>query len=273
MNTIILIRGGGDLASGVALRLYRSGFKVIIAELSQPLAVRRAVSFSEAVYEGEWEVEGVMAKLVQWESPSRREQLQAALDAGQIPVLVDPDALILDDLGAAAVVDARLTKQNPTPLPVDVPLHIGLGPGFHAGRNCHAVIETRRSHTLGRVYWNGVTQPDSGQPEGDPRRVLRAPVDGVILGHANIGDHLEEGQLIAEIQSSGANQKSEIISPFHGVLRGLIRPGLHVTAALKIGDVDPRDDPALCYLVSDKALSIGGGVLEAILSKRVPGKT
>jgi xanthine dehydrogenase accessory factor len=124
------------------------------------------------------------------------------------------------------------------------------------------VVETRRSHTLGRVYWNGTTQPDSGQPEGDPRRVLRAPVDGQLIGYAQIGNHLEAGQVVAVISS-----QYSVTSPFKGVLRGLIHPGLHVTAGLKIGDVDPRDDPKLCYLVSDKALAIGGGVLEAILSK------
>ena len=262
MSAMILIRGGGDLASGVALRLHRSGLKVVINELEQPLAVRRTVSFAEAVYEGAVKIEGVTGRLSKWE------QIWDTLEAGEIPVLVDPDASILaTDLSIPIVIDARLTKLPPALLPVEVPLHIGLGPGFHAGRNCQAVIETRRGHTLGRVYWKGTTQPDSGQPDGDQRRVLRAPVDGQIIGHAQIGDHLEEGDLIAEIQSSLGNHKSQIASPFKGVLRGLIHPGLYVTAGLKIGDVDPRDDPALCSLVSDKALAIGGGVLEAIFSR------
>ena len=261
MQTIILIRGGGDLATGVALRLYHAGLKVLVSELPQPLAVRRSVSFAEAVYAGQIEVEGVMGRLVE------REQVQATLDSGEIPVIVDPDASILKDLQIPIVVDGRLTKHTPVPLPVKVPLHIGLGPGFHAGRNCHAVIETRRSHTLGRIYWDRPTQPDSGQPEGDPLRVLRAPIDGQLIGYAQIGDRLEKGDLIAEIQSSIDNHKSEIVSPFKGILRGLIHPGLHVTAGLKIGDVDPRDDPSLCNLVSDKALAIGGGVLEAILTR------
>jgi xanthine dehydrogenase accessory factor len=260
MSTFILIRGGGDLASGVALRLHRAGLKVIISELAQPLAVRRSVAFAEAVYTGQVTVEEVTARLVQ------RGQVQATLDAGEIPVLVDPDASILSDLPTSVVVDGRLIKQAPRPLPVEVALHIGLGPGFHAGRNCQAVIETRRSHTLGRVYWNGATQADSGQPEGDPRRVLRAPLDGELVGHAEIGDHVEEGDLLAEILPSIENRDSKIVSPFKGILRGLIHPGLHVTAGLKIGDVDPRDDPSACTLVSDKALAVGGGVLEAILS-------
>ena len=258
----VLLRGGGDLATGVALRLYRAGIKLVITELAQPLAVRRTVSFSEAVYEGHQNVEGVAARLVE------RDQIQVALDANEIPVLVDPHAEALSSNTYYIVVDARLIKTFPAPLPVDVPLHIGLGPGFHAGKDCHAVIETRRSHTLGRVYWKGTTQPDSGEPEGDRRRVLRALEDGTLIGYKNIGDHCEAGELIAHIQSKIENRKSEIVSPFKGVLRGLIRPGLHVTKGLKIGDVDPRDDPSVCYLVSDKALAIGGGVLEAILSRQ-----
>jgi xanthine dehydrogenase accessory factor len=130
------------------------------------------------------------------------------------------------------------------------------------------VIETRRSHTLGRVYWGGVPQPDSGQPEGDPLRVLRAPVNGQLVGVAQIGDRLDKGEIIAKIRSPLNNQQIKIVSPFKGVLRGLIHPGLQVTAGLKIGDVDLRDDPALCNLVSDKALAIGGSVLEAILSQK-----
>ena len=261
-RALILIRGGGDLASGVALRLHHAGLKVLISELAQPLAVRRSVCFCEAVYEKQVTVEGVTARLID------EKQVWATVDTGEIPVLVDPDASILTQLPISIVVDARLTKLLPGSLPVDVPLHIGLGPGFHAGRNCHAVIETRRSHTLGRVYWDRSSQPDSGQPDGDQRRVLRAPIDGQLVGYAQIGEHVEGGQLIAEIQSATENQKSQIFSPFSGVLRGLIRPGLHVTKGVKIGDVDPRDDPDLCSLVSDKALAIGGGVLEAILSRK-----
>jgi len=260
MSALILIRGGGDLASGVALRLHRAGLKVLISELPQPLAVRRMVSFAEAVYEGQIKVEDLTGRLVD------PEQVRATLDAGEVPVLIDPEASILKELPIPIVIDGRLTKHPPAPLPVDVALHIGLGPGFHAGQNCHVVIETRRSHTLGRVYWNGTTQSDSGQPEGDPRRVLRAPIGGQFIGYAQIGDYLETGTLIAEIQASNG-EKSQIVSPFKGVLRGLIHPGLHVTAGLKVGDVDPRNDREACFLVSDKAIAVGGGVLEAILSR------
>ena len=251
------MRGGGDLATGIALRLHRAGIKVLITELPQPLAVRRAVSFGEAVYEGVHTVEGITARLVQ------KDLVYATLEAGEIPVLIDPEAEILRSaLHFPVVIDARLLKAPPQPLPLSVPLHIGLGPGFQAGINCHAAIETRRSHTLGRVYWAGTTQADSGQPEGDPRRVLRAAANGVLAARVEIGEHVAEGQVVAVI-----GEQVEVVSPLRGVLRGLIRNGIHVTQGLKIGDVDPRDDARACYLISDKALAIGGGVLEAILTR------
>ena len=255
-NNYVLIRGGGDLATGAALRLHRAGIKVVISELAQPLAVRRTVSFSEAVYEGQHTVEGVTARLI------KPHQLSTWNNADEIPVLVDPNADVVSSFHFLVVVDARLIKQTPTPLPIQVLLHIGLGPGFTAGSDCHAVIETRRSHTLGRVYWTGTTQPDSGEPEGDPRRVLRAPSDGVIMGLKKIGRHVESGEVMAVIELHHS-----VISPFAGVLRGLIHDGLQVTKGMKIGDVDARDDASLCQLVSDKALAIGGGVLEAIMSR------
>lgn len=256
MSDILLLRGGGDLASGVALRLHHAGFDTIITELPEPLAVRRAVSFSEAVYEGVWTVEDVTARRVQ-----TRTEVFACLARREIPVLVDPDLEIIPSLGLgiSALIDARLLKQTAPSLRENYPLVIGLGPGFIAGENCHAVIETQRGHTLGRVYWHGAASPDSGQPEGDPRRVLRAPRDGIVSGCAQIGDHLEAGEMIAQVQGEA------IRAPFAGVLRGLIRPGLRVKQGLKIGDLDPRDQRAYCFLVSDKALAIGGGVLEALL--------
>ena len=262
-NNVVLIRGGGDLSTGVALRLHRAGIKVVVTELAQPLAVRRAVSFSEAVYEGTHTVEEVTARLIE------AEQLPTWYEAGanEIPVLIDPDANILSTFHFLVVVDARLTKLPPAPLPVDVPLYVGLGPGFSAGSDCDAVIETRRSHTLGRVYWTGTTQPDSGQPEGDPRRVLRAPGSGMLVALKKIGEHCAEGEVVASIEAD-ATVYSPVRSPFKGVLRGLIRPGLTVKKGMKIGDVDARDDPNACYLVSDKSLAIGGAVLEAVLSRR-----
>lgn len=268
MSNLVLIRGGGDLASGVALRLRHAGFDIIITELPQPLAVRRAVAFSEAIYETVWTVEDITARRVE-----TRAELETCLQHEEIPVLVDPHLERFSAFGLelAALVDARLLKQPAPPLSAfasvfpsapssaSFPLVIGLGPGFVAGQNCHAVIETQRGHTLGRVYWQGAASPDSGLPEGDPRRVLRAPADGVLSGQAQIGDHLEAGQVIAKVNGM------PILAPFAGVLRGLIRPGLHVPQGLKVGDLDPRDRREYCFLVSDKALAIGGGVLEALL--------
>ncbi len=264
-NKLIIIRGGGDLASGVALRLHRSGFQVVILELSKPLAVRRTVSFAEAIYEGTQIIEGVTARLIS------ADQIMATLEMDEIPVLIDPSAHILHNQFVTSpqstfVIDARLLKTAPEPLGVNIPLYIGLGPGFIAEENCSAVIETQRGHTLGRVYWSGSAQIDSGEPDGDRRRVLRAQHAGILVAHVNIGDHIEEGQSIAEIQSEIENRKSEIISPFKGILRGLIRPGTEVTHGMKIGDIDRRSDPAMCTLVSDKALAVGGGVLEALLT-------
>jgi xanthine dehydrogenase accessory factor len=276
MPSLILIRGGGDLATGVALRLIRSGLRVVVTEIPQPLAVRRTVAFAEAVYADEITVEGVTARRV--DDPSDSLRILSILGKQQVPVLVDPDCAAAKSLHPAVIVDGRMTKRPPEPIGYSPALYVGLGPGFEAGVNCQAVIETRRGPALGRVHWRGSPDPDTGQPDGDPSRVLRAPCDGVIIAHANIGDHVEKGQGIAEIM--GEPQATDIPpstiphslltilhSPLTGVLRGLIHPGLTVTRGTKIGDVDPRDDPRLCQMASDKALAIGGGVLEAILSK------
>ncbi len=260
MPSLILIRGGGDLATGVAIRLIRSGLRVVITELSQPLAVRRTVSFAEAIYAGEISVEGITARRV--DDPGDSLRVLGILGRQQVPVLVDSGCTSAKLLHPAVIVDGRMTKRPPEAIGYSPLLYIGLGPGFEAGVNCQTVIETRRGHTLGRVYWRGGPDPDTGQPDGDPRRVLRAPCDGVIVAHAQIGEHVEAGQLIAVI-----SDQCSVISPFKGILRGLIHPGLTVTRGLKIGDVDPRDDPRLCQMVSDKSLSIGGGVLEAILAR------
>ena len=267
MTHLIILRGGGDLASGVALRLYRSGFQLVIIELEKPLAVRRTVSFAEAVYEGTQNVEGVTARLVS------ADQIQVTLEGGEIPVLVDPQANILRNQfltspQSTIVIDARLLKAEPEPLDVKVALHIGLGPGFIAGENCHAVIETRRGHTLGRVYWSGSAQADSGQPDGDPRRVLRATAAGRLAPLVKLGDHVGAGQIVAKIRDERDREVGAVVSVLAGILRGLLRADMPVTPGMKIGDVDPRDDPSYVRLVSDKALAVGGGVLEAILTQQ-----
>ena len=283
MNNLILIRGGGDLASGIAYRLHKVGLKVIIAELPQPLSVRRKVSFSEAVYDGEITIEGLTGRLVE---PM---EILDTLARGEIPVIVDPNLDILrpptpnsqfptpnsrfptpnsqlptPNFHIPILVDARLTKRPPSEL-APVKLSIGLGPGFTAPKDCHAVIETNRGHRLGRVYWHGSAQADTGIPERvlDVReeRVLRAPADGILVAHGEIGDHFDKGERIAEVNGE------PILAPFDGSLRGLIRPGLSVSKGLKVGDLDPRDDPRYCTLISDKSLALGGSVLEAILSQ------
>lgn len=256
----ILIRGGGDLASGVALRLFRSGLLPVITEISHPLAVRRLVSFAEAIYRGEIRIEGVSGKRA-----SRPDEAIQILASGCIPVLVDPEAEIRHTLRPLVIVDARMTKRPPDLGLEAARLVIGLGPGFVAGENCHAVVETNRGHRLGRVIWQGPAEADTGLPEAvgefQKERVLRAPADGVLKTHAEIGDILEPGEEIARVDSQ------IVKAPFRGVLRGLLHPGLQVRAGLKIGDLDPRADPRYCTLVSDKSLAIGGGVLEAILSR------
>jgi len=264
---LILIRGGGDLASGVALRLYRAGLWVLITELPEPLAVRRGVSFAQAIFQKQTVVEGVTGRRVDDLS-----QALLAINRGEIPVLVDPQARPLLEFRSAfphqepiVLVDGRMIKRPPELSMQAATLVIGLGPGFVAGENCHAVVETIRGHNLGRVIWHGEAEGDTGIPDrvsdSGMDRVLRAPVDGVLQAHVDIGDHLEAGQLVAEVEG-------ELVkAPFRGVLRGLLYPGLRVQRGMKIGDVDPRDDPRYCMLVSDKSLAIGGGVMEAILSR------
>ena len=260
---IVLIRGGGDLASGVALRLFHSGFKVVITELPKPLAVRRLASFSDAIYTGEMTLEGVVGKRVNdLDDPLRILQL---LSKGRIPVMIDPEGKSIQSVHPSVIVDARMLKAAPEALRHTAKLYLGLGPGFIGGANCHAAIETQRGPWLGRVLWDGPTLPDSGTPEEvgnkQTERAFYAPADGVLVASKAIGDQVKEGEVIAEV--SGQPVKAL----FPGVLRGLIHPEVEVKKGMKIGDLDPRNDPKLCNHVSDKALAIGGGVLEAILSK------
>jgi xanthine dehydrogenase accessory factor len=266
MALIALIRGGGDLGSGVALRLRRAGLRVVITELLDPLVVRRTVSFAQAVYDGTATVEGETARLV----ASMKEAI-LVLKNGEIPVSVDPDCKLLEELKfnssqdvRIVLIDARMTKRGSDLGIGAADLVIGLGPGFIAGENCHAVIETHRGHFLGRVLWQGSPETDTGVPEGFGGsfrdRVLRAPAEGIFRSPRQIGDHLEPGELIAVVG------EKPLVAPFAGVLRGLLSPGRRVSLGLKVGDLDPRDDPRLCTFVSEKSLAVGGGVLEAILS-------
>ena len=248
------------MASGVAQRLVRSGFRVCITEIPEPLAVRRAVSFCEAVYEGKTVVEGITARRVEDAEGVRR-----AWTAGEVPVVVDPESAICRKLSPDVLVDAILAKRNTGTDLGDAPLVIGLGPGFRAGRDVHFVIETNRGHHLGRVIEMGETEPDTGIP-GDiggytAERVLRAPSGGKFQGKKKIGDKIAKGEIVAEVE--GIPVKAMI----SGVLRGILHDGLSVRPNMKVGDVDPRAAAEACHTVSDKARAVAGGVLEAILRK------
>ena len=257
---LVVLRGGGDLATGVAARLWRSGFWVVITEIEQPLAVRRLVALAEAVYANEFVVEDLRARRARDVI-----EVQSFLSQGLIPVLVDPEATCRVQLRTAALVDGRMRKQ-PSELGIEsAPLVIGLGPGFVAGENCHAVVETNRGHRMGRVIWNGTSEPDTQLPDSvgghAATRVLRAPQSGVFEGRVLLGDRVRKGDLLAAVGSA------ELRAPFEGIVRGLLHDGVEVSKGLKVGDLDPRGDPALCRLISDKALAVGGGVLEALLTR------
>jgi xanthine dehydrogenase accessory factor len=261
-DILILIKGAGDLASGVAYRLKRSGFPLIMTELSAPLMVRRAVCFGEAVYSGETTVEGIVARRI-----ATLEEARQMADSDIIPVVVAPDMAMVAHLKPQVLIDAIMAKVNTGTTIDDAPLVVALGPGFNAGRDWHAVIETNRGHWLGRVIYDGQAEPNTKTPgviKGHTAdRVLRAPTGGYVTGLAKIGDHIKQGQLIATVDSY------EIRAPFDGVLRGLIHPNVHVTTGFKIGDLDPRGKSAHCFSISEKSLAIGGGILEAILASKV----
>jgi xanthine dehydrogenase accessory factor len=255
----VLIKGAGDLATGVAARLWRSGFPVLMTELAQPLTIRRTVAFSEAVYDGETTVEGLTARRI----PEVAEA-EATWRAGQIPVLVDGALACLPVFKPQVVVDAIIAKRNTGTRLADAPWVVGLGPGFTVGQDVHAIVETNRGHYLGRVLWSGSAQPDTGVPgeiAGVGRqRVIYAPAMGFFNLLRPIGSVVEPGEVVGFIG------EVPVMAPLGGVLRGLIHDGVPVRAKLKIGDVDPRGVVDHCYTISDKALSIAGGVLEAILS-------
>lgn len=258
---IVAIRGGGDLGSGVAARLWRAGLNPIILERSEPIAVRRSVSFGEAVWDGAVAVEEIPGR----RAGSAWRAVELAAD-GVIPVLVDPEARSLPAVNPIALVDAVMAKRNTGTTRDMAPFVVGLGPGFVAGGDVDAVVETNRGPNLGRVIWRGAAEADTGEP-GPVRgltheRIVRAPVDGAITLVAAIGDEVEAGDVVARIG------KADVRAPIGGIVRGVVRDGLMVGEGMKIGDIDPRRDPNLCRLISDKALAVGGGALEAILAAR-----
>jgi xanthine dehydrogenase accessory factor len=258
----VLVRGAGDLATGVIVRLSRAGFLVAALEIQRPTAIRRTVALSEAVYEGRALVEGIGARLA--ESPA---EVLSLLEPGMVPVLVDPSCSCLGQLAPMALVDAIIAKRNLGTRIDMAPIVLALGPGFEAGLDAQAVIETNRGHDLGRVLEKGCAEADTGVPGliggYGPERVLRAPIAGIVEPLCSIGDTLRAGDPVFDI--SGSN-RARVVAPFDGVVRGLIRPGFSAAAGFKAADIDPRCRREHCFSVSDKARAIGGGVLEAILS-------
>lgn len=254
---LVLIKGAGDLATGVAHRLFRAGFRVLMTELAQPTVIRRTVSFAEAIYTGENNVEGISARV------ATEDNWQEVLAQAKVPVLVDPEAKIIGQAKPEVVIDAIIAKKNLGTNPRLAPVVIALGPGFSAPEDAHAVIETQRGHDLGRVIYRGQALPNTGVP-GEIggkswERVLRAPRDGVFQSQAQIGDFVQAGQVVGHVEGV------PVSSLLTGYLRGILRDGLEVHEGMKIGDVDPRAEKSHCFTISDKARALGGAVLEAML--------
>ncbi len=255
---MIIIKGAGDLASGVAVRLAHCGFPIVMTDLPHPTSIRRTVCFSEAIIRSVFTVEDVTA-----ERADSIEEIDPILDRGHIAVLSDPNAACVKSLHPEAVVDAILAKRNLGTRITDAPVVVALGPGFSAGVDCHAVIETMRGHNLGRVILEGAAAPNTGIPGNiagfTTERVLRAPKDGTFTEVHHIGDVVSKGDPVAEVDGE------PILAPLDGVIRGLLPSDTPVFCGMKSGDIDPRPVLQHCYTVSDKARAIGGGVLEAIL--------
>lgn len=255
---LIYIRGAGDIASGIAIRLHRSGFRVVMTDVARPTAIRRSVSFSGAIISGSQTVEDVTARLAH--TP---EEALGIVNEGDVAVMIDENCAHLTAIRPDAVVDAILAKRNLGSTRDMAPAVIGVGPGFTAGLDCHAVVETMRGHTLGRVYYTGSALPNTAVPgliggyAGE--RVLRAPADGVFRRLREIGDLVEAGDVAATVEGE------PMVCTISGVLRGILADGTPVFKGMKAGDVDPRAKVENCYTVSDKALAVGGGVLEAVL--------
>ena len=255
---LALIRGAGDLASGIALRLWRSGISVVLTDLPRPTVIRRTVSFADAITSGATTVEDVTARFA-----VDAGEAKTLLAQGVIPVLADPECRCRGKLQPDVVVDAILAKRNLGTRITDANIVIGVGPGFTAGEDCHAVVETMRGHTLGRAIYRGSALPNTNIPglvggfAGE--RVLRAPADGVFESTKKIRDLVQEGDIVGYV--AGIPMRATI----SGVLRGLLADGVEVKKGMKSGDIDPRGEVSYCDTVSDKANAVAGGVLEAIL--------
>ncbi|HJM36471.1 MAG: molybdenum hydroxylase [Dehalococcoidales bacterium] len=255
----VLIRGGGELASGVAHRLSQCHFRVCLTETPHPQAVRRGIAFCEAVYEGEKEIEGVVAKLV-----SSSDRIYEMWREGSLPLLVDPENKVRETINPDVLVDAIIAKKNLGTRLTDAPLVIGLGIGFIAGKDVHAVIETNRGHNLGRILRHGKAEADTGIPGEiagfSVERVWHAPAGGRFSTPKRIGDQVAANEVVAFVDDQ------PVKTLIGGVIRGLLRDETEVYKGMKLGDIDPRGIGEYCYTISDKSRTIAGGVLETILS-------
>lgn len=256
---VVIVRGGGDIASGVIQKLHRVGYRVLVLETESPTAIRRMVSFAEAIYEGKKEIEGITAI-----HTKNIIEIYHAWSMDFIPVLVDPKGEYIEKFKPITVVDAILAKRNTGMYKELAPITIAVGPGFKAGEDCDVVIESNRGHDLGKLIYDGYAEENTGIPGKIAgyavERVLYAPQEGTVKLMHKIGDIVKVGDIIGYV-----NDKS-FITKLDGVIRGLIRDGSYVENNMKIGDVDPRlNQINNCYTISDKARAIGGAVLEAIL--------
>ena len=266
MKNLIIVRGGGDLATGTIYKLYQCGFPVLILEAERPSAIRRNVAFSEAVYEGKQTVEDVTCHRA-----DSKEQAAALLQDGKLAVLVDPAGDAIGYFKPMAVVDAILAKRNLGTCKSMAPITVALGPGFAAGQDVDAVIETQRGHNLGRVVWSGSAAPNTGVPGiiggYGKERVIHCPAKGILRNVRKITDTVQKGEVIALVETEDGTVPVE--ATLDGILRGLIRDGYPVTVGFKIADIDPRSEElGNCFTISDKARCIAGGVLEAILQRK-----
>lgn len=258
---IAVVKGAGDLGTGIAFRLHKAGFCVLCTDLEKPLVIRRMVAFASAIYNGRIAVEGVVAARINF-----ADEAVYLWQRDTIPVMADPAGRAIEALKPAIVVDAILAKRNLGTKIADAKVVVACGPGFTAGEDCHAVIETHRGHDMGRVLWSGQAEPNTGMPGKvggeDAARVVRAPADGMFYGRKAIGDEVRQGDVLAMVGNT------PVPAPLGGVLRGLLHDGVSVRRDLKVGDIDPRGVVRYCFTLSDKALAIGGGVLEAVMTMR-----
>ena len=264
MSAVVLVRGAGDLATGTILRLHNCGFRVLAVECARPSAIRRRAAFCEAVFDGTATVEGVTARLI-----DRIEQADAVWNAGEIPLIVDETAVCAAACAPAVLVDAILAKRNLGTTRDMASITIGLGPGFTAGGDVDAVVETMRGHRLGRVIYEGAALPNTGVPGSiagfAAERVIHAPASGAMT-FVRSPEPVDIGSIVQKGQTIGFVGGVPVTATLDGVLRGLIREGYPVTEGLKIADIDPRaQEVQNCTTVSDKARAIAGGVLEAML--------